>query len=586
MAAKPLSLKREKSRHQVKEGAFSSSAQVLLNHEIVHLDQSFSYGIPEKLRDSVTVGSLVQVPFNRNEIEGVVVAVNEAIESSLKPIIKVLKKSAFNLAALSFANDVAKRYACSAVKILTLMTPISKDDEVRSSSNSTSVKVNRRFIPENFRTFAALIRQLKSGSGTRLIFVPSKKEALFLLEKLNAELGNQVITFEAWKKLKGEDRNSRIIVGMRGMIFIQVSEITEIFIFDEASEHYWEQRSPFWNLRDVALLRSRAQAIPLSFISGAPSLELLRLGQTDYLRLDKPSRTLFRRRNFTVAPESFHQTVRNGLRKGPVLVSVAKKSYSHALICKKCSTVPKCDCGFPLKMIKRDQILCTLCGIAIHALRCRECAGLEFLQIGKGVERIKEEFAKAFPNIAILISTADHELDPPRESAIVLSTPGVEPRAENYGGLVLLDGMARISRPTLRAEEQLRNHWHRLIALIAEDAPIFISLPSSNPITQSLISGDPYRGLNSTLRERSEAKLPPGYRVIKIKGEFLSALASKLKLEFEGLEISRISKSDEVIIRVETSKAQELINSLYSLQKYRGASGKSLLSLEIDPYDI
>lgn len=584
MAAKPLSLKREKSRRATKAGAFTKIVEVLLDHEVAHLDQSFTYGVPEKFFDSVQVGSIVKVPFNKTELQGVVVQSNESGNKSVKPILKVVHQVAYSESAIAFAREVSKRYATSPIKFLNLM-PLLKEGQ-KSPEFQSKTRVLRRFIPETARSLADLAERLMKTSGTRLIFAPTLKEASHLLAALERRLGEQVISFEAWKKLKGSERDNRVIVGMRGMIFIQVAELSEMVIFDESSEHFWDQRSPFWNLRDVALLRSRLEEIPFSFISGSPSLELVRLAETQYLRLEKSAKSYFRRRRFTMTPQTFHGTVRKGLESGSVLVSVANKSYSNSLVCKKCNAIPRCKCGFPLKLIQKDQALCSVCGELSSHFRCSECFGLEFIQIGKGIERYKEEFAKAFPNVPIVICTADQDLAIPSSNSIVLSTPGVEPRFLKYSALVLLDGVSRVSRATLRAEEQLRNHWHRLLALTTDDAPVFLTLPNSHPITQSLIANDPYRQSKQALNERKEAKLPPGFRVIRIKGELLSALAEKLKNEFEDIELSRVSKNDELVIRVEISKAQTFISALHALQKYRGASGKDLLSLEIDPFDI
>lgn len=584
MAAKPLSLKREKSRRVSKAQEFTRVAEVLLDIDLPHLDQSFTYGIPGQLEDSVRVGALIRVPFNATELDGVVRSIRAVSQGSFKPITKVLNQHAYSEKAIVYAQEVSKRYGCALLRILNLMPQLRQTDasEFQKANDATL----RQFVPESARTITELKALLRRSDGTTLIFAPTEKEVRFLEASLRRELGERVISFDGWKKAKEDAGTERIIIGMRGMIFIQVEHLSRIVIFDEASEHYWDQRAPYWNLRDVSLVRSRLEGISLTFISGAPSLELKRLADSGYLALGKSSKSFLRRRRFSLSPESFHATVRRGLDKGSVLVSVASKNYANALICKRCNEVPKCICGFPLKLVRKESAFCIICGTSESSLRCRSCESLEFLHVGKGIERIQEEFGKTFPNVAIHVVTAEKELTSIPSRSIVISTPGVEPRLAQYAGLVLMDGTARVSRPTLRAEEQVRNHWFRLMALTTADAPIYISLPNAHPVTQSLIANDPYRNLGRAIEERTDAKLPPRYRIIKVKGETVSSLATKLKSEFSDIELSRISKSDELIIRVEVSLAQELISALYTLQKYRSASGKTLLSYEIDPSDI
>jgi hypothetical protein len=71
-----------------------------------------------------------------------------------------------------------------------------------------------------------------------------------------------------------------------------------------------------------------------------------------------------------------------------------------------------------------------------------------------------------------------------------------------------------------------------------------------------------------------------------VKGEGLSTLAEKITSEFAGVEISKIFKSGELIIRAEVGISQEVIGALYSLSKYRAVSSKKYLEIEIDPQDI
>ena len=584
MAAKPLSLKREKARRTARSGTFATVADVLIDHELTHLDQSFTYGVPEKLESSLTVGSIVRIPFNRVDIDGVVIDVRANDQGILKPISKILKPSAYSESSIKLATEVAKRYATSVMKILKFFE---KEKEVSVHERGPSQPNLRRvFLPESSKTIPELAERIKRSAGSFLLFTPSLRESVDLMEVLSRLIGERAIAYEQWQKLSGKERLGRVIVGTRGMIFTQALDLAELVIFDEGSEHYWERRSPYWNLRDVALMRTKLESLPITFISGSPSSEVARLIDSNYLEGGKVGKQFLKRRRFTNAPDSYHRTIRAGIEKGSVLVSVASKSYINSFACKKCNTRPKCECGFPLKMKSQREILCTICGNTNAQLRCRECNGIEFIALAKGIERVKEEFSKSFPNIPIYISTAEKDISTFAPNSIVVSTPGVEPRMVRYEGLVLLDGVSRMNRPTLRSEELLANHWLRLVALTTEDASVYSSLPISNRISQALIAANPYRFTSSLLRERKETKLPPYYRVIQVKGDGLSTLAEKITAEFPGVEISKISKSGELIIRAEVGNSQEVISALHSLSKYRAASSKSYLELEIDPHDI
>jgi primosomal protein N' (replication factor Y) len=584
MAAKPLSLKREKARRTARSGTFAVIAEVLIDHELTHLDQSFTYGVPEEVQSSLTLGSIVRVPFNRNEIDGVVIKVRSNDAGTFKPISRIMRPAAYSENAIKLATEVARRYATSTVKILKFFEKA--DGKLRNEGDTPKPKVRRVFIPESAKTVAELSERIRESSGSFLLLAPTLRESTELRDALAKTLGERATAFEQWQELPGSERINRVIIGMRSAIFAQAADLVEIIIFDEGSEHYWERRSPHWNSRDVALLRSQLESISITFISGSPSAEIVRLIDSNYLVGVKAGKQFMKRRRFTNAPATYHRTIRTGIQKGSVLVSVANKSYINSFACKRCNTRPKCECGFPLKMQSQKQISCSICANTNVQLRCQECNGVEFIALAKGIERVKEEFGKSFPNTPIFVSTAEREVTTFPPHSIVISTPGVEPRSVRYEGLVLLDGVSRMNRPTLRSEEELTNHWLRLVALTTEESSVYVSLPASNRISQALISANPYRFTSSLLRERKETKLPPFYRVIKVKGEGLSTLAEKITSEFAGVEISKIFKSGELIIRAEVGISQEVIGALYSLSKYRAVSSKKYLEIEIDPHDI
>ena len=64
-------------------------ADIWVDASVYHLDTPFSYLVPEKFTDLISVGSLVSVPFHGREVVGVVVARRESSgESGLKSISK------------------------------------------------------------------------------------------------------------------------------------------------------------------------------------------------------------------------------------------------------------------------------------------------------------------------------------------------------------------------------------------------------------------------------------------------------------------------------------------------------------------
>jgi len=586
VSAKPLKLKRGRAKTVVRSARFINSAEVLIDHDINHLDQPFTYGVPDDLKEKVLVGSRVVVPFKSEEREGIVIELIENQLSPSKPIIRTLNQSAYSAESFKLAREVASRYASSVVKILRYI-PEGRGSEQYGRASDGNHRAERSFEQVSSNTGEKLREFLFQQSKGTLILVPSEREASQLFDELEKGFSARIVKAFARSKPPKSFPLAPIVVGTRAAIFWQIPQLSSLVIFHENSEHYWSDRSPFWNVRDVALIRSRLEALDLHFISGFPSMEIARLLDLGYLKQTKsPRKSFLQRRRVSSKPDTYHQTIREGLKAGVVLVQVATKEYATLVTCKNCRTRPTCECGFYLKMAGNNEFLCTACGFSTSEWRCNTCGSKEKLLLSRGARRIQEELGKAFPSTPIHISTSNKELEETPDSGIVIATPGMEPKGNKFTALVLLDGELQLNRPTLRAEERLLDNWLTLLRSIADDASIFIDLGHNSRVVQAIISDSSLRLAKALLAERENVKLPPWYRIVKIEGEDLGSVQEQIKLKFPNIEVSKSKLSHEYILRIPVGESEEVIQGIHALAKYRSASRKALISVAIDPPDL
>ena len=59
-------------------------AQVLIGLKTTHIDQTFSYIVPDFMLDKISVGSRVLVPFGSQKLEGFVVELSSEINDDYK----------------------------------------------------------------------------------------------------------------------------------------------------------------------------------------------------------------------------------------------------------------------------------------------------------------------------------------------------------------------------------------------------------------------------------------------------------------------------------------------------------------------
>ena len=110
----------------------------------------------------------------------------------------------------------------------------------------------------------------------------------------------------------------------------------------------------------------------------------------------------------------------------------------------------------------------------------------------------------------------------PAEPALVVATPGAEPRVSGgYGAALLLDGWALLGRQDLRAAEDALRRWMAAAALVRDrddGGLVAVVAESAIPTVQALIRWDPVAHAESELESRAEVGLPPAVHLAAIDG--------------------------------------------------------------------
>ncbi|MGB9306993.1 MAG: primosome assembly protein PriA, partial [Mycobacterium sp.] len=106
--------------------------------------------------------------------------------------------------------------------------------------------------------------------------------------------------------------------------------------------------------------------------------------------------------------------------------------------------------------------------------------------------------------------------------ALVVATPGAEPRAAGgYGAALLLDTWALLGRQDLRAAEDALWRWMTAAALVrarGDGGMVTVVAESSIPTVQSLIRWDPVGHAEAELAARAEVGLPPCVHIAAVDG--------------------------------------------------------------------
>lgn len=618
-----LRLKRELAPRVIEapRGHFTV-AHIWVDSSVFHLDSAFSYVIPGNLSDEIQIGSMVSVPFHGRDLTGYVVGL-EAPESIVG--LKSINKIVGSFALLS--PEIIALIELAARKLAT--HPL---DLVRSAIPDRVVGVEKKFIE------VAKLYRKSSGSGVKqflqlppgqsrsslmatkvstlrkngsvLVVLPDHREVSELQAQLLAQgIAASVLDSSLPKSeyfanfLSLKLGQCDVVIGTRAAIFAPVSNLASVLIYHEGSESFYERRSPGWNVRDIALLRSEIENIDLYFAGFSPSTEIARMideNDCDYKRVRAKAKVAtYQQMHGELLPSRAISPIREASKFGPVLFLVPLKGYAQAIRCAKCRTISRCTCGGShIKTSVNSPIECSHCGTSHQAWSCAWCQHPVPSLAARGIERHQHELGLLFPGLSIQISTADHPLEDVEGSTLVVATPGMAPRTTHgYSAVVFLEGNRFLNQPDMRASERVREMYFAHASLAAAGRPIILIQDEGHPISTALATWNPTMALHGDLEERRNLHLPPYVRSALMTMETKEIFRLKNAL-IASQEEGRIPASTKIlgpvpsgeksalILTVNLEQGDELITTLHEFMRRRSASKKELPSLRIDPYSL
>ncbi|MFJ4780200.1 primosomal protein N' [Streptomyces sp. NPDC088762] len=476
----------------------------------------------------------------------------------------------------------------------------------------------------------AMAATLASGRGA-LAVCPDGRTAARVDAALTALLGegrHALLTAESgpekrYRQWLAVSRGSvRAVVGTRAAMFAPVRDLGLVAIWDDGDSSHSDDRAPFPHVREV--LELRAVSDGCAFLAGSTSctVEAAQLVESGWARPLVASRETVREcapRIRTVGdellardeaaraarlPSLAWETVREGLKTGPVLVQVPRRGYVPRLSCERCRTPARCTaCAGPLEAPDARDLQCGWCGRPEPSWHCEECGSFRLRARVVGARRTAEELGRAFPAVPVRTSGRDHVLDEvPDRPALVVCTPGAEPVAAGagYAAALLLDGWAMLTRPDLRAGEDALRRWIAAASLVRGDGQVVVvAEPTLRPV-QALVRWDPVGHAVRELAERAQLGFPPVSRMAAVagRGEAVEAFLAGAGLPADAEVLGPVpvpgrrgeaSPGERALVRVPPGSGAALAAALKAAQAARLARGvpaSEAVRIRIDPLDI
>ena len=415
----------------------------------------FDYLIPDTLAKVVHPGVLVEIPFRRQTILGVVARVaTTSVIIKLKEISGVRNTVPLMSAEeLAFLEWFSKYYNYSLPSTLRLSLPPELKRQVKLKAPiidsgllvgpkisrpaiSLATKVlsgrdHKYFILENsyvarVTLLRALIDQAVAQSKKLLIISPHVDFLNYLETQISPVARPAVVSTHNVKRTSKARYNAiwqvihrgdyQVVLGTRQAIFMPFKDFDTILIdeADSADHVSWDQKPRFRSVTAVQeiqrlthcnlALTSLAPQVKDFYLAKEAGYELIDIGQKEWSeRYTLVNLRDERRREFTYLSEKLLTAIDLELgAKRRTLLIVNKNGYASQVACNDCGYIAHCERCQGLVDVRSKQLHCVNCGAtALLPLVCPKCASSRLKNLGVGIEQIEEKIKELFPEASV-----------------------------------------------------------------------------------------------------------------------------------------------------------------------------------------
>ena len=275
----------------------------------------------------------------------------------------------------------------------------------------------------------AMDKALKRGRSAMML-VPEIALTPVFSRRLRARFGDQVAIFHSSLQ-KGERfdewtrvRNgvARVVIGTRSAVFAPVKNLGLIVVDEEHESSYRQQESPYYNARDVAIVRAQKESATVVLGSATPSLESFhnaRKGKYQLLTLPEriaarpmatarivDMRTVFARHaKPRVFSDELLEAIRETHERGEQsIILLNRRGYSSFILCRSCGETIQCpNCDVTLTYHRSERVIvCHYCNRREPVPRvCPACGKKYIYYVGEGTEQIEEMLKLLFPALRV-----------------------------------------------------------------------------------------------------------------------------------------------------------------------------------------
>jgi primosomal protein N' (replication factor Y) len=523
--------------------------------DVTGLDKQFDYAVPEQLRDSVAVGSIVRAPLHGRRVRGWVTEVNpdtQIDQQRLQPIARLSSigpdpdlVDLARWASLRWAAGRLRPFLVAAsppVNVTTLpeagRTPVTAPTSTVGQHASALLGDGGGvlLLPPATSPVDAIVAA--ASAGPALVVMPTVVRAEAMAMALRRRgLAVAVVPRQWAAAAAGVD----VVIGARAAAWAPCPAVRVGVVIDEHDETLQEERVPTWHARDVLVERSRRAGATVVATSPCPDVtglaaiggRLARLPVDDERAgwpivdvADRSGEEPWKRSLLTSA-------LITELRRSDSRVVCVQNTTGRAriLACRTCRALLRCTrCDAAVGLADDPStLLCRRCGARRPAV-CQVCGASGFANLRPGVTRLREELeAAAGRQVAAVTGAID---DPPPSADIYIGTEAVLHRVDRADVVAFLDFDREMLAPRYRANEQaiaLLTKAARLLGPRSRGGRLLIqTFVPRHDVIQAALLADPGRLIEPERARREQFGLPPARALASVTGPGSGAVIDHL----------------------------------------------------------
>lgn len=275
----------------------------------------------------------------------------------------------------------------------------------------------------------AMKHALDDGKSS-LMLVPEIALTPVFSRRLRAVFGDDVAIlhsnlstgerFDEWRRIRRGD--ARIVIGTRSAVFAPLQNLGLIIVDEEHDGSYRQHENPFYNGRDVAVVRANFANATVVLGSATPALETFHnsnIGKYSYLQLpnrigNRPlakaeivdMRDVFREsgKDPIFSPKLIEAIEETHSKGEQSIILLNRRGFSQFVLCRSCGETIRCrNCDITLTYHRRDaRLVCHYCN---HKQKvphnCPNCKSQYLYFMGEGTEQIEDILKRKFSQLRI-----------------------------------------------------------------------------------------------------------------------------------------------------------------------------------------